>query len=351
MKVLFVTCPRFGLDRGGLQIQTEKTAEELGRLGVEVVLYSPWKNQIENVDICHIFSSDGSMLPHMQKAAAKNKPVVISPILSCFQGPTWLTALKVKLSNFPGVFTDLVRAKSMFELSAKILVLNSDERDIFTRTFKMPHEKCLIVPNGIEKRFACGDPSLFKDKYGVSDFVLNVGAIDPNKNQLTLIKAVAGLPHKLVIVGQARTGQEDYVQKCRAWAGDNVIFTGQLSYEDPLLASAYAAAKLFVLPSYSEVMPLTLYEAASTGCKIIASRNFPLAQEIRQYIQTFDPDKPTELAALIEKQMNSDKDNKLKKIVSQMPSWADIVGQIKKIYEEVLLEKQGQADILRAHMK
>lgn len=340
MKVLFLTYPRIGLHHGGLQIQIEKTAEELGKVGVEVVFYDPWKNQIEDVDICHVFSIDGAMCYHIQEAGRKGKPVIISPIFSCFREPNWLTALKVMLSNIPGMFSDLVRAKSMLQSSTRALALNEDERDILIRAFQLPPERCLIVPNGIGRRFARGDARLFRGRFGIGDFVLNVGYIDPNKNQQTLIEAMAGLPYKLVIVGQARVGHERYAQECRALAGDSVIFTGQLNYDDPLLASAYAAAKLFVLPSYSEVMPLTLYEAASAGCKVIASRNIPLSEKIRQYVVTFNPNRPKELAALIDRQMRSGRDDKLKKIVSQMPSWADVGRQVKSIYEEVLLEKQ-----------
>lgn len=226
--------------------------------------------------------------------------------------------------------------------SAVIIGLNEDERDILIRAFQLPPERCLIVPNGIGKKFTNGNTGLFQDKFGVMDFVLSVGSINKNKNQLALIKAMDNLPYKLVIVGRAPAGDKGYMKKCREAAGKNVIFTGQLRYEDPLLASAYAAAKLFVMPSYSEVMPLTLYEAAVAGCKVIASRNIPLSEKIRQYVATFNPDRPEELAALIDRQMRSSRNDKLKKIVSQMPSWADVGRQIKGIYEEVLLENKDR---------
>ena len=45
MKVLFITYPRIGLGHGGFEIQIEKTCQELRHIGVEVLLYDPWKNQ------------------------------------------------------------------------------------------------------------------------------------------------------------------------------------------------------------------------------------------------------------------------------------------------------------------
>ena len=340
MRVLFVTYPKIGLGRGGLQIQIEKTANELRKLGIEVILFDPWRNQIDNVDLCHIFSLDASMRHHIQEAAVKGVPVITSPVFGCFQDPNWLTTFKVKLSKLPGMFSQLVIAKLMLKTSSKVLALTNNERDIFIRAFQVPAEKCLIVPNGIEKRFADGDPRLFEDRFGVSNFVLNAGAIDPNKNQLTLIKAMTGLPYKLVIVGQARLCYEDYAKKCQDIAGDNVVFTGQLNYDDPLLSSAFAAAKLFVLPSYSEVMPLALYEAAAAGCKLIASQNFPVAEEIAAIVPRVDPDKPRELAKLIKREMATPCNPRLREIVLNMPSWADVAQMIKGIYEEVMREKR-----------
>ncbi len=339
MKVLFLTYPHIRLNRGGLQLQIEKTAQELTKLGIDVVFYDPWKNQIEEVDLCHVFNICSPMQHHVQAAVQKGKGIVISPLFGCFESPSWLTAFKVKLCSIPGMFTDLVHAKIMFKLSTKILLLNPDEQEVLIRAFHVAPEDCVIVPNGIEKKFTDGEARLFEDKFGVRDFVISVGSINKNKNQLALIKAMADLPYRLVIVGKAPAGNEGYMKKCRQAAGDNVIFAGWLKYEDPMLASAYAAAKLFVLPSYSEIMPLTLYEAAIAGCKIIASQNFPVTQEISSYVPRFAPDKPKLLAALIDKEMKTPLNEKLTEIVKAMPTWGDVAKQIKQIYEDVLSKK------------
>src|SRR5262249_55193271 len=137
----------------------------------------------------------------------------------------------------------------------------------------------------------------------VQDFVLNVASIEGRKNQLSLIAAMKNLPYPLVIIGKATSEQEDYMNNCRKEAGSNVLFTGGLAHDDPLLASAYAAARLFVLPSSSEVMPLTLYEAAIAGCRVAVSRNVPIAPSIAPMIPTFDPSDIQELAACITREM------------------------------------------------
>ena len=335
MKVLFVTCPRIGLNRGGLEVKIEKITRELDSLGVEVIYYDVWQNQIPNVDICHMFTVDGSILPHMQRASKLGKGVVISPIFSCFESTPFVVRIKAKLSLcVPGMYSDLVRAASMFNVADRVFPINKQEKNMLIKVFDLPTERFEIVPNGLNKRFCSGDPSLFENKYGVKDFVLHAGRIDPNKNQLTLIKAMRDLPYKLILIGP--NDDKDYLRKCHSAAGENVIFTGSFNYEDPMLPSAFAAAKLFVLPSFSEVMPLTLYEAGVAGCKLLASKNFPVAEEISEYVPRFDPTDYKQLADLIDREMKTPVDKDLAEATQAMPSWEDVGRKIKGIYEEII---------------
>lgn len=87
MRVLFLTYPRIGMNRGGLQIQIEETAQGLTDIGVEVIRYDPWQNQIPNVDACHVFSVDGSMVYHTSRAVSLGVPVILSPVLNAFDTP------------------------------------------------------------------------------------------------------------------------------------------------------------------------------------------------------------------------------------------------------------------------
>ncbi len=343
MRVLFLVYPRIGLNRGGLQIQIEKTAEGLAKLGVEVLFYDPWKNQIEDVDICHVFSIDTSMSYHIRRAKEMERPIVASPVFNVFEIPAWLIKLKVMLSeNVPGMRAGLALSKFMLKSSQRVLALNGRERDLLISVFGLESQKCTVIPNGINKTFGSGAPKLFEEKYGIKDYILEVGAVGRRKNQLTLIKAVAGLPYSLVIIGGPAGGDESYMNQCKEIAGDNVFFMGEISNDDPLLASAFAAAKLFVLPSYSEVMPLTLYEAAIAGCKIIASQNVPVSEEISTHVQTFNPDDVNRLIQLIDHEMKTPKNNMLMDIAAKLPTWMDVAERIKDVYEGVLSEKQPQ---------
>ena len=73
----------------------------------------------------------------------------------------------------------------------------------------IPEKKITFIPNGVEKRFSEGDPALFYNKYGVKDFILNVGHIGvPRKKTLSLIRALSKIDHPSVIIGRIYPSKE-----------------------------------------------------------------------------------------------------------------------------------------------
>jgi glycosyltransferase involved in cell wall biosynthesis len=64
-------------------------------------------------------------------------------------------------------------------------------------------------------------------------------------------------------------GRLDYAQECRRAGEGCVTWLGRLDHDDPLLASAYAAARVFALPSWFETPGLAALEAALAGCAVV----------------------------------------------------------------------------------
>ena len=185
MRVLILTYPRIGLNRGGLQIQIDQTIKGLNQLGVETILYDPWQNQLPQVDICHAFSIDASMIYHIERAANLRKPVVVSSVLNLFKTPIFSAKIKTALADFvPGFYSDLKRAKKILMAAERIIALNDNEQRLLISIFGISPNICKVVPNGIDTRFSGGDTRLFENKYGFRDFLLEVASIENRKNQL-----------------------------------------------------------------------------------------------------------------------------------------------------------------------
>ncbi|MBS0151838.1 MAG: glycosyltransferase family 4 protein [Nitrospira sp.] len=336
MRVLFLTYPRIGLNRGGLQIQIEETARSLSKLGVDVVQYNPWKNQVPDVDVCHVFSIDCSMVDHVMRAVKLRVPVVVCPVLNMFNNHPLFSMVKQKLSVLPGVYSDLKRARIMLDAATLVLAANADEQDLLMKVFNVDQAKFRIIPNGLSMAFRDGDPQLFEEKYGVRNFVLNVASIEPRKNQLTLVRAMQRLPYTLVLVGRASPENERYFKQVKAEAGSNVQFVGSFHHDDPLLASCYRAAKLFVMPSFSEVMPLTLNEAAVAGCRILASDQVPIAETIASYVRRFRPNDVKAMARLIDDEMRDETESVIPQAIHAMPTWDQVGQQLEALYRSVV---------------
>jgi glycosyltransferase involved in cell wall biosynthesis len=156
---------------------------------------------------------------------------------------------------------------------------NSDaEARLLGRTFSMRDglgEKTDIVSNGIDATLYVNDPApsrAFLERYGVRDFVLQVGTISPVKNQLRLIEALFDVPVPLVFVGHTPSFATSYAHECRvrANARGNVHFVDHVAPGE--LPGIYALAAVHVLPSWRETPGLVSLEAAACGCRIVTTR-------------------------------------------------------------------------------
>lgn len=335
MRVLFLTYPRFGLGKGGFQVQVNRTIEELTTLGIDVVRFDPWSNQLPGVDLVHVFSLEGTLVYHVRHASLHGVPVVTSPVFNVFSQSRLSTTLKVRtLSRIPGMFVDYRHAREVLNASTAVIALNEQERGTLRSAFALPDEKLHIVPNGIDERFFDASPALFHEKHSFRGFVLQVGSIEPRKNQLTTIRAVRDEPFELVLIGGVQPGHQGYYEECRRAAGPNVHFLGHINYDDPLLPSAFAAAAAFVLPSFSEVQPLTLYEASAAGCTLVVSSRVPISNELRDRVTTVPPSRVSSLRSALRRAVREGET--ARRAPTGLLTWREVARRLIRRYEQCL---------------
>jgi glycosyltransferase involved in cell wall biosynthesis len=164
------------------------------------------------------------------------------------------------------------RLAQSLRCAARIVVAHSGEIDdlcFATGLGRSLRRRCIRIPNGINRDlYACDlQPSL-----PVSPgYVLQVARIQRSKNQVGLIRALYDLPVPIVFVGQPSPYEPDYVQTCYAVAGAR----GGVHFFDPRapeeMPGVYAGAAVHVLPSFVDCLPLTNFEAAAAGCRVVTT--------------------------------------------------------------------------------
>jgi glycosyltransferase involved in cell wall biosynthesis len=121
-----------------------------------------------------------------------------------------------------------------------------------------------VVPNIVSSEYSyCNDLS--------SDGVLFVGRIEPHKNQLGFLKAVAKIKCRATLIGVPHGHHSDYCSRVFRLA-EKIGVTVLNPMPASTLAEQFARHKLHVLPSWYESTGLVSLEAAVVGCNVIHTK-------------------------------------------------------------------------------
>src|SRR5581483_3382804 len=107
-----------------------------------------------------------------------------------------------------------------------------------------PGARVCEIPIAVPPR-GDGEPEAFRAKYGTRDFVLCVGRLEPRKNQLTLLHALADDDVDVVLATGGWAYRTDYLEACRAFRRrGRTLYLPKLSPTE--LVGAYRAARVHV---------------------------------------------------------------------------------------------------------
>ncbi len=300
LRVLCYTPPSALQNPGGGEVQLQKTAEHLRQLGIDAKPLDPWTDRVEDADWLHIFGMQPECLKMAQAAARAGVSIALSPIAWHDPAATWHLerGLVRKLRGVAGYSVRrLFHAvpswrRDLIHMSDLVLPNSRAEAQQLRILFNADPARIAVIPNGVDERFAAGDPRLFADRFGVGNFVLVPGRIEPRKNQLTVIEALWGAGVDTVVLGDAHVGHRDYYDACRRAADAGVTFVGHIAHDSPLLASAYAAARVVVLASWFETPGLAALEGALAGSEVVVTE-FGSTREyfgdLARYVRPDDP--------------------------------------------------------------
>jgi len=337
IKVLYYTNPIAFQIFGGAEIQMQKTKEHLEAMNDDVFVkfFDPFSDKLDEYDILHVFQMHSECLSLCNLAKIKGLKIVLSSIYWPETGTDRSASMimgalnkglkfyfNLKNYNYP-TFKTLYPYKDFLE-AANIIVPNSRiEATILSREFRINLDKFFSVPNAVEKNFFSAKPDRFIEKYSLKDFVLYVGRIEPRKNMLTLLKAYEDIEIPLVIIGHFNPLEYEYFLECKKVAKHNshIHFLGYMSPNSEELLSAYAAAKVFVLPSGFETPGLSALEAGLAGCNLVITKGGSTKEYFKNYASYVNPSSKEEIKEKILEAYEKPKNNELKEHILKNYTW------------------------------
>jgi glycosyltransferase involved in cell wall biosynthesis len=328
---------------GGGENQLIQTGMHLESLGVPVRLFSPWIDRLETARLLHLFGMSREGLALARLAQARRVPVVLSPI--CWYEPRALAALEQGLAR---KFTSLAAwglrslvpaipswRRELLGRADLILPNSRSEANQLMRLFAVPRERIRVVPNGVLPAEPSASRELIHAYCGTEPFILYVGRIEPRKNVLGLIEAMQGLELPLVVIGEATPGSENYQRRCRERGSGFVTWLGHLDHHDPLLSSAYKAARVFALPSWFETPGLAALEAGLAGCAVTITPYGATKDYFGDMVSYARPGRPAEIRRALMECWEQGPDPRLSRSIATRYLWSDVARLTAEAYDQV----------------
>lgn len=342
MNICFIAPQVINTASGGLSIQVQNSAHFLEKSGVNISFFNPWEvYEWDKFDLVHIFRADFETYNIAQWLHESGMPFVVSPVFYNLHN-TSLIRFSLFMSRtarnlFKGIRTDFDCLHDICQFSSKVLPNTNAEAEFIKECTGIKSQKIHVIHNGVEKRFANADPSLFTQKYGINNFILSVGNFGyKRKNMLNLICALEKIDNPAVLIGTIN--KNAYGIKCleKIDNSKHILWIDAIDHNDPLLASAYAACKVFALPSYLETPGIAALEAALAGANIVITPHGGPKEYFKDMVVYVNPGNFSSIRECIIKALSKKNNPELKKHILNNYTWPTIAENILTVYREAI---------------
>ena len=322
---------------GGVSVQLERSKAALERLGVQVSLFNHWERS-RDFDLLHIFGATHEVASLVESAWGLGIPTVVSAVFDPGRSPWkgWIAARAARLVPFTTVHG---LRRRMLHRADLVVACSRIEATALRTRFGLDARRIRVVHAGVDgERFAEARPDAFREHYGLSNFVLQVGRVRRSKGQSRLIRAMDGLGMPLVLIGPEDPTDPDGVREFRALLKERswVHYLGPIPHHDPLLPSAFKAARVHALPSDFESLGFVTLEAAAAGCAVVSGRYAPIVEYLGSRFHYVDPGSEASIRAVVQQAYEQGPDPSLAAFVRQSYSWDAVARHLVDVYGDVL---------------
>ncbi len=241
----------------------------------------------DGVELVHLLGTSAYRVLHANATAARGRgvPYVVTPFWEDWA--SWRVVSealaqvqRVRLDLAPTIDVGAYAATVDAEISERhrfvgdvlrharaVIATGASEAERLRREFPGVDVVCLPVPLPVRPP---GDVDRFVATFGTRDFVLCVGRLEPRKNQLALLEALADDPVDVVLATGGIAHRPDYVEAIRTFRrrGRTLLLP---HLDDALLIGAFRAARVHVAPSWEALPGVATLEALRAGCAVVAT--------------------------------------------------------------------------------
>jgi glycosyltransferase involved in cell wall biosynthesis len=327
---------------GGPRTQITETMRHVQTRGIVARPFDPWTPFTPAAgDVFHLFAANIGTYHLAREVHALGLPLIVSPITYSTHSAAFVRRVlrisRLAQKGGAGIWTDYALCADILSWADHVLPNTHAEGILIAEGYGVPEHQITIVPNGVDGRFATADPALFHKTYGLKDVILNVGHIGhTRKNVLTLIRALATIDHPAVIIG--RIIKSPYGDACvrEAARHKHILLIDGLSNDEELLASAYAASRVFVLPSLFETPGIAALEAGLAGANVTITKYGGTQEYFGAMADYVDPYSVESVRAGILAALERPRSAVLREHIRKHYLWQTIAEQTAKVYARYL---------------
>ena len=368
MKIAMLGHKQFPTRSGGVEVVVLELATRLAQRGVDVTVYDrgkingpseclgvkrvgtfTFKKQSLNAFLSSFFATFKILPKHYDivhyHAIGPSVPLFLAHLfgkrtVSTIHGLNWRVD---KWGSFAKKYLKLGE-KIAAKYADEVVVLSDEMHRYFLDTY---HRDTTLILNGVSDIPALPAKQI-TERFGLrgGDYILFVGRISPEKGPQDLIEGYkkSRTGKKLVIAGEVPDNEFGAQIREAAQGCSDIIFTGFAGGE--LLYELYANCGLYVLPSHTEGLALTLLEAMSLGTKCLVSdipENTCVLGDYGFCFRTGDTD---DLARRLEEAAAAEAPDPQgqKDYVRRRYSYERVVDEHMAMYERILTKKKNRTN-------
>ncbi|MBF8984822.1 glycosyltransferase [Lutibacter sp. B2] len=330
MNVLFQIRKNYLSNIAGDSIVIKNIRKNLIKLGIKVDVHTDNRIDLTKYDLIHVFNTIRVQESYefMKHAKMHNKKVVLTPIYWDLRPYFEKTKQQEKLESWD--YNEHKR-KFLFE-NCDVYLPHCNGEAKFILNKYATSAKCKIVPYGVDERFSMGTKHYLKNRYGIDDYILCVGRINRQKNQLGLINALAKEKIPIVLVGSVN--DYDYLKQCIQAGNRKVLLLDNIKSSE--LNSIYKSAKVHVLPSWVEYPGLASLEAGLAGCNVVTTEIGSTKEVFGEFVKYCSPRHKESIYKETMEAFETNKNHLFRDFIIENYTWMKSAQKIKEIYLEMM---------------